>query len=673
MNQRQGSSPQVEGRVPGLGFAVCSNAAVLLGFSGLLLFDTSSRDAFSWMDPYQYYSFAQDVLEGQRGFSEFEVPSLFPLFIVPFLAASGPSIPHAFWVHIAFTIVLLVGVHLHCKEGGLRTPSALVSLLILGTPLLFGLSRELYVEFSLTALVTLGFAFWGRMRTAHPKNRLPRPSTTFLFAMTFAIGIMTKMTFPVFFVLPIGAVLLSDLLEHRFSHIRLIVWSTLFPGLLVLGLQAAFFPNSFGYYLSLGNTQLPVMELIGPTEILSWGSLSYYWITGASGLFLLAPLLLIALWPITQAPRHPWPERLRSRTSMLWLWCLGPVLLLTFQNVKEPRHIAPCVVAAILLMIEGIESLPSRRTRGLLLGLAVSLSILQVTLIEGHWTETPYFMNRAVEWTRIEAALDGHDSGPPSRDRLEELRRQAQRYNQNIVIGGFSANEALSLTWQAFPAVVYTLETLERPERMSRQVPFERFEDLYLLAAFNTYNQRAGWTAYYESIPPEDIFENADFLILTESAQKRLPLDASRYEEVGRLQREDEAVLIFKSRRPGTDSYRRLYSQAYLNENPRLATEEAQVVQLDMLRSALLAGHREESQDLWRRYPWLASEQPSPRPLYSMGGYEDIEKAVKNARARRARREAVRSRPVPDPVADRRRLDDLDSQAPSQDTHRDPP
>ena len=82
----------------------------------MLIFDTSSRDAFSWMDPYQYYSFAQDVLEGHRSFSEFEVPSLFPLFVVPFLAVSGPSIPHAFWVHVAFTILLLIAVHLHCKE-----------------------------------------------------------------------------------------------------------------------------------------------------------------------------------------------------------------------------------------------------------------------------------------------------------------------------------------------------------------------------------------------------------------------------------------------------------------------------------------------------------------------------------------------------------------------------
>ncbi|MDG2051449.1 MAG: hypothetical protein P8M78_14950 [Myxococcota bacterium] len=642
MNQRQGSSPQIETRTPGLVFTVCSNAAVLVGFGALLIFDTSSRDSFSWMDPYQYYGFAQDVLEGQRGFSDFQVPSLFPLFILPFLAASGPSIPHAFWVHIAFTILLLIAVQLHCKDGGLRTPSAIISLLILGTPLLFGLSRELYVEFSLTAVVTLGFAFWSRMRTAHPQDPPPQQSASFLFAMTFAIGVMTKMTFPIFFILPIGAVLLSDLLEHRFSHIRLIIWSTLLPGLFVLGVQAAFFPNSFGYYLSLGNTQLPVMYLIGPPELLSWGSLSYYWITGATCLFLIAPLLLISLWPLRHAPRRPWPERLRSRTSMLWLWCLGPLLLLTFQNVKEPRHIAPSVVPAILLMIEGIESLPWRRPQRLLLGLAVSLSVVQVALIEGHWIEAPYFMNRAVEWAQIEAALDGYDSVPPPRDRLEDIRRRARRYNQNILVGGFSPNEALSLTWQAFPAVVYTLETLERPEQLSRKVPFERFEDLYLLAALNTYNQRASWNAYYESIPPKEIFENAEFLILTEAARQRLPLDASRYKEISRFQREDGAVLIFKSRKPDTDSYRNLYSQAYLKENSRLTTEEAQVVQLDMLRSAILAGHQEESQALWLRYPWLASEDPSPRPLYSMGGYEDLEKVVANARTRRARREAIR-------------------------------
>ena len=418
--------------------------------------------------------------------------------------------------------------------------------------------------------------------------------------------------------------------------------STLIPGLFTLGVQAAFFPNSFGYYLSLGNTQLPVMNLIGPPELLSWESLSYYWITGSNSLFLIAPLFLIALWPLTQAPSGPWPQRLRSRTSMLWFWCLGPLVLLTLQNVKEPRHIAPCVVPAILLIMEGIESLPWRRTQRLLLGLAVCLSVVQVALIEGHWIEAPYFMNRAVQWSQIEAALDGHDSIPPPRNRLEELRRQARRYNQNVLIGGFPANEALSLTWQAFPAVVYTLETLERPEQLSHKVAFERFEDLYLLAAFNTYNQRAGWNEYYESIPPKDIRENADFLILTEAAHQRFPLDGSLYREISRFQREDETVLVFRSTALDTKSYRTLYSQAYLNENPKLTIEEAQVIQLDMLRSAILAGDQKESQDLLQLYPWLASDKPSPRPLYSMGGYEDLEKVVTNARSQRARRKSTR-------------------------------
>jgi len=265
-----------------------------------------------------------------------------------------------------------------------------------------------------------------------------------------------------------------------------------------------------------------------------------------------------------------------------------------------------------------------------------------VALIEGHWAEAPYFMNRAVQWSQIEAALDEHDSVPPPRNRREELRRQARRYNQNVLIGGFPANEALSLTWQAFPAVVYTLETLERPEQLSRKVPFERFEDLYLLAAFNTYNQRAGWEAYYESIPTKDIFQNADLLILTEAAQKRFSLDDSRYKEISRFRREDETVLIFQSTTHDTNSYRKLYSQAYLNENPRLTTEEAQVVQLDMLRSAILDGDQKEIQDLWERYPWLASDQPSPRPLYSMGGYEELEKVVTNARSQRARTKTTR-------------------------------
>lgn len=46
--------------------------------------DVRWRDAFSWMDPEQYYDFAADWVSGQ-GFDQIIVPSVFPIFIAPFL------------------------------------------------------------------------------------------------------------------------------------------------------------------------------------------------------------------------------------------------------------------------------------------------------------------------------------------------------------------------------------------------------------------------------------------------------------------------------------------------------------------------------------------------------------------------------------------------------------
>ena len=41
-------------------------------------FDIRQRDAFSWMDPQQYYGFAVSLVEGTRPYNDFEVASIFP-------------------------------------------------------------------------------------------------------------------------------------------------------------------------------------------------------------------------------------------------------------------------------------------------------------------------------------------------------------------------------------------------------------------------------------------------------------------------------------------------------------------------------------------------------------------------------------------------------------------
>jgi len=110
--------------LPWLGFAVL--AAL---FAWDFYFDVRDRDLFSWMDPYQYYGFTVGVLDGSEAIDSFEIPSIFPFFVMPLLAFE-PSVASALWVNVASMLLLLLGVHLLCRELGLRTPSVIVALLV---------------------------------------------------------------------------------------------------------------------------------------------------------------------------------------------------------------------------------------------------------------------------------------------------------------------------------------------------------------------------------------------------------------------------------------------------------------------------------------------------------------------------------------------------------------
>ena len=175
---------------------VCVGLVCLLSIFAIEFhFDVSQRDAFSWMDPQQYFGFAVSLFEGTRPFNDFEVASIFPFFVFPAVAIEN-SVASALWTNFIFAVILVVGVHLLSMELALKTPSPWIALTVLCSPLLIGLSRSLYVEFSLSALVTLCFVFWLKML------RNERIFPWVIFGGLFYIGILTKMTFPLFFFLP---------------------------------------------------------------------------------------------------------------------------------------------------------------------------------------------------------------------------------------------------------------------------------------------------------------------------------------------------------------------------------------------------------------------------------------------------------------------------------------
>ncbi len=448
--------------------------ALVLLFSAVFHRDVKDRDAFSWMDPYQYYDFARAVLSGTEHFTEFELPSLFPFLLMPALAIE-PSIPAVLWTNVAITVGLVACVHLLCRELEVRTPSALIALLTLSSPLLIGLSRTMYVEYALSVVVALALGLWIRLLRTEDGFGSGMGNRGLAFAIVVGLGFMLKMTFPIFLVLPVGAVLIERLITRRMRDVRVILALTVLPVVGALALQAVFFPRSFVYYLSLGNNTLPIARLIGPPEWASWDSASFYLLeVGRTLLGLLTPFLVLAALTGSRRLKHLSLSELARPRAVLWLWLIGPLLILILPPVKEPRHMAPCVIPALLLAVLAIEEVRGMVWRRALLGMAGLAAVAQISLITTGRMETSYYLTGALRWQAIRQVMGAATGVGLEPGSWNERRLLRWSYQQNVAIDGFPANEALALAWQAFPGVVYDLDSFSEPQRLSDRIPYER-------------------------------------------------------------------------------------------------------------------------------------------------------------------------------------------------------
>lgn len=572
--------------------------------------DVRQRDLFSWMDPYQYYHFARAVLDGRERFDSFEIPSIFPFFVMPLLAFRR-SIPAALGIDLAALVLMLAGVHRLCRELEIRTPSPLVAVLVLCSPLLLGLSRTLYVEFTLTAIATMAFAAWLALL------RDPGRRTATVFGLWLALGFLTKITFPVFLVAPVAAAVLQALATRRDRDAATFALASLAPLVLAVLLHASVFAPSAGYYLNLVRTSLPFMYLMGPPEPFSLASATYYFAeVGRSFLLLLTPFLALPLW-----------AALRGRLSgasrqALWLWLLGPLVLLIVHPLKEPRHVAPCVVPAVLLLVLGIEALPRRALRLVATALALVLAGIQYLGVTLSWWQTPYFLDRPLHYAEIREQLRARGDAGIDRETPPGLRGLLRRYDRNVAIAGFPANEALALTWQGFPGVVFDLDTFEDPKRFFGRVAFTRFEDLYFLAAINTYNRRCGWRWYHPTLPRETVVANADFLIVNGGRPEELAARFPDHELVATIAREPGQIHVLRTRGP-TIPYRTLYARRFLAQGS-VSGPERRVVARELLMVAALAGDGAQARALLREFPILRAPG-EVRNIYWISRYPALE------------------------------------------------
>ncbi|HOU21809.1 MAG TPA: hypothetical protein PKX16_06245, partial [Kiritimatiellia bacterium] len=394
MKQMPITGANLHARTRGLGWLYSAVTVLLLGH---LVFNIWNRDGFTWMDPFQYFTAASQIAAGQDGMAGFPVASSYPLLLGQWLKM-GNTIPVALASNGLWLLVLAFSLWKLARQQNLDALAPLALLVVLAAPAMFGLSRELYLEFPLAALVALHYVLWFQ--------RAPRTSAWWrwpLFWLVMALGFSIKMTYPVF--------LLGPLMAEGVRAVRGKAWYRVVA--LALGVTASvagvmvltyyLYPSSFAYYASLGNTTIPPMRLIGPHERFSVAAMLFYPAQlFRNYLFLLSPAAMIFVW--AAAPAQTASTQARNRLD-LWLWLLVPLAVFSLQPVREPRHIAPCLVPLVLLMLSGIAALRQVWLRRLVWA-AVVLSVgIQYAAVATHRLSAPYLLDRPMKTEAILMAM----------------------------------------------------------------------------------------------------------------------------------------------------------------------------------------------------------------------------------------------------------------------------
>jgi len=291
-------------------------------------------------------------------------PPLVYLVTAPFAALFWPSGDVAAGVITLFLGLLLlatfqIGVYLGGKGAGL-----LAAFLVSMYPIIFGLSRHYLIDLPLTAMSAT--AIWFLLSTHRFERRLP----ALALGVVLGLGMLTKWTFSVFLVAPLGVVFIQ-MVRQRANKIR---WINL---ILALGIGAVIaapwylynFKSQLEFY-GLAGGLYPLLEgdpLVGTAA--SWlYYLQQFVEQQALLIFALAFVVGSMLLVVTHYPRL-------ADLSVVLAWLIVPYLVLASFLNKDSRYTMPLLPAIAVITALGLWRC---RPRQLKIGLIAFLGVYAV-------------------------------------------------------------------------------------------------------------------------------------------------------------------------------------------------------------------------------------------------------------------------------------------------------
>jgi 4-amino-4-deoxy-L-arabinose transferase-like glycosyltransferase len=285
-------------------------------------------------------------------------PPLVHMTVILFYKLFGVSMDVAAMANSVYLILFLLAVYDIGRRVGGPWAGLLSAFVVSSFPIVFSMSRYLYIDYTLTALVAVNVALLLR------SDRFQRKGYALLYGLSLGLGMLTKWTFIVFTIAPLLVVVgSSSLLPSAWAAVRRSSWSgrRLLAALLGgLALTAIWFLPNFEATanLTLGYVLVPLSWLV-------WSGTLYFALSPSSrGANLLAALgvglSVASSWYLTKINFFGafWLNAYGKPTGRSWGFR-------GYLGFLYREQLAPFFAVILILAVVGLVWSRWRRTRSL--------------------------------------------------------------------------------------------------------------------------------------------------------------------------------------------------------------------------------------------------------------------------------------------------------------------
>lgn len=285
---------------------------------------------------------------------------------IPFDLLFGKKYISALAANLLF---IILGSYYFYKLGALVSTKrdAIFGVFILNLfPLIFGLSREFWVENGLMTLVVVWLYYFLK------SNCFESRKYSLVLGIFTGLGMLMKVSFPVYIIAPMLFLCIKKVIELKNlpgAYIKNAL-ITLITGTLLAGTW--YFKNLshiINYALTSGYGKIGENYQMG--SVFSLKTILNYWITiinyGISMYMFLLIICLITFWIIAFLSKRSSPVLEKEYWYFLLIWFAVPFMVFTFGVNKDLRFIVPFCPPVALLISVGLNNIPLKKYKAFFL------------------------------------------------------------------------------------------------------------------------------------------------------------------------------------------------------------------------------------------------------------------------------------------------------------------